>query len=114
MKKLSEFVLIFLENPFIKRSVKFTDETLEKLGKLSALKIPESEKEQLKLFLTKVLSYFEAIQSIDTKNTPALLSPLSPPPREREDQAIDFPEKEKLLDQATGKQGALIKTPSSL
>jgi len=94
--------------------VKLTDETLEKLGQLSALKIKESEKEELKLFLTKVLSYFESIQSIDTKEAPALLSPLSPPLREREDEPVDFPEKQKLLDQAAKKQGALVKTPSSL
>ena len=94
--------------------MKLTDETLEKLGKLSALKIPESEKEELKLFLTKVLSHFETIQKIDTKNTPALLSPLSPPLQKREDQPLDFPEKDKLLDQAPQKQGALVKTPSSL
>ena len=94
--------------------MKLTEETLEKLGKLSALKIKESEKEELKLFLTKVLSYFETIQSIDTKETPALLSPLSPPLKERDDQVVDFPEKKQLLDQAPQKQGALVKTPSSL
>ena len=94
--------------------MKITDETLEKLGKLSALKIEESEKKQLKLFLTKALSYFEKIQNIDTKNKPALLSPLSPPLNLREDQILDFPEKHTLLDQAPKKQGALVKTPSSL
>ena len=93
--------------------MKITDETLKKLGELSALKIKETEKEGLKLFLTKVLSYFETIQSIDTKETPTLLSPFSPPLREREDQVVDFPQKDKLLDQATQKQGALVKTPSS-
>lgn len=94
--------------------MKLTDDTLEKLAQLSALKIKESEKEELRLFLTKVLSYFESIQNIETKEAPALLSPLSPPLIEREDEPEDFPEKERLLEQAAKKQGALVKTPSSL
>jgi len=94
--------------------VKITDDTLEKLAKLSALKIENSEKEPLKHFLTKALSYFETIKKLDTENKPALLNPLSPPLNLRKDEASDFPDKNTLLDQAPKKQGALVKTPSSL
>jgi len=90
------------------------DKDLEKLGKLSALKIEQNEKEQLKLFLTKALSYFETIKQVDTENQPALLNPLSPPLNLRKDEILDFPDKNTLLDQAPKKQGALVKTPSSL
>ena len=88
---------------------------LEKLTQLSALKIdsPE-EKQELKGYLTKTLSYFEQIKNIETKNIPPLVSPLQPPLRLREDQAIDFPDKEKLLEQAPQKQGNLIKTPATV
>ena len=88
---------------------------LEKLAQLSALKINSSkESQELKDYLTKTLSYFEQIKNIDTKNTLPLTSPFQPPLRLRPDQAIDFPDKKKLLDQAPQKQGNLIKAPATV
>ena len=88
---------------------------LEKLALLSALKIDTSEENQeLKDYLTKTLSYFEQIKNIDTKKIQPLISPLNPPLRLRADQAENFPDKEKLLEQAPQKQGNLIKAPATV
>ncbi|MCZ0932623.1 MAG: Asp-tRNA(Asn)/Glu-tRNA(Gln) amidotransferase subunit GatC [Oligoflexia bacterium] len=88
---------------------------LEKLSQLSALKINSpQEKQELKDYLTKTLSYFEQIKNIETKNIPPLISPFQPPLRLRADQVINFSDKEKLLEQAPQKQGNLIKTPASV
>ena len=90
-------------------------ELLEKLARLSALKIEsEIERKELKEYLTKTLSYFEQIKIIDTKKTPSLSNPLTAPLRLRKDQAKDFPNKEKMLEQAPQKQGNLIKVPATL
>ena len=102
------------EKSIYKEIMNLTDKSLEKLEKLSALKIKESEKENQKGFLNKVLTYFEAIKAVDTSNVPALLSPLSPSLKLREDQVVEVPNKEKLLDHASQKQGALVKVPYSL
>ena len=88
---------------------------LEKISRLSALKIDSSEESQeLKDYLTKTLSYFEQIREIDTKKTPALINPLQAPLRLRKDQVITFTKKEKLLEQAPQKQGHLVKVPATL
>ena len=112
--KLRRNVLDIKEKSIYKEIMNLTDENLEKLEKLSALKIKESEKENQKGFLNKVLTYFETIKTVDTSNVPALLSPLSPPLMLREDQVVEVPNKEKLLDHASQKQGALVKVPYSL
>ena len=92
--------------------MEINDQVLKKISELSALKIKQEEKEKLKLFLTKTLSYFEKIKSVETKGLPVLVSPLHPPLSLRSDEVLDFPDKERLLDQAPKKQGALVKTPS--
>ena len=90
-------------------------ELLEKLSRLSALKIEsEAESKELKEYLTKTLSYFEKIKHIDTKKTAPLSNPLKTPLRFRKDQAKDFPNKEKMLEQAPQKKGNLIKVPATL
>ena len=95
--------------------MEINQELLEKLSRLSALKIESSaESQELKDYLKKTLSYFEKIKQIDTKNIPALSSPLSDPLRLRKDQVEDFPNKEKMLEQAPQKQGNLIKVPATL
>ena len=95
--------------------MKIHQELLEKLSRLSALKIENpQEKQELIDFLTKALSYFEQIKNIETKNIPPLINPLQTPLRFRSDQALRFPDVDKLLAQAPQKQGNLVKAPSSL
>ena len=90
-------------------------EVLEKLAQLAALKINSSqEAQELKDYLTKTLSYFEQIRSLDTKNIPPLISPFRSSLRLREDQIMDFPHKEKLLKSAPQKQGNLVKVPATV
>ncbi|MBC6414809.1 MAG: aspartyl/glutamyl-tRNA amidotransferase subunit C [Bdellovibrionales bacterium] len=94
--------------------MEITDKVLKEISELAALKIKEEEKVELKFFLKEVLSYFEKIKSIESKKLPALVSPLKPPLCLRSDKVLDFPDKDKLLEQASKKQGALIKTPPSI
>ena len=94
--------------------MKINEELLEKLSRLSALKIESSkEKQELKEYLTKTLSHFEQIKYINTQKIIPLNNPLSTSLRFRSDQAEDFPKKENLLEQAPQKQGNLIKVPET-
>ena len=95
--------------------MKINNELLEKLSRLSALKINSlQEKRELNDYLTKTLSYFEQIKNIDTVKTTPLINPLQASLRFRSDQATAFPDKEKLLEQSPQKQGNLIKVPATL
>ena len=94
--------------------MEINNKLLEKLAQLSALHLSEEEKRDMRQYLQETLSHFEKIRKIDTKNIPALVSPLKPPLLFRKDQVQNFPEKEKLLSQAHTKQGALVKTPPAV
>ena len=91
--------------------MEINDRLLEKLAQLSALKIDPQEKSELKLYLTKTLSYFEKIRSVDTTNVQPLFSPLNPSLVLRKDKPENLANSQKLLDQAPKKQGALVRAP---
>ncbi len=94
--------------------MEINDKLLEKLSQLSALYLDAKEKAEMKGYLKETLSHFEKIRQIDTKNTPALVSPFNPPLATREDKVIEFPNKEELLNQAPEKEGSLVKAPQTL
>ena len=94
--------------------MEINNKLLEKLSKLSALSLKAEEKDQMKVYLKETLSHFEKIKTIDTKEVEPLISPLEPPLRMRKDEVKDFPDKEKLLDQAPQKQGLLVKVPPTV
>jgi aspartyl-tRNA(Asn)/glutamyl-tRNA(Gln) amidotransferase subunit C len=51
---------------------KITASDLEKLAELAHLSLSESEKQTLVEQISEILTYFERIQSIDTKDTPPM------------------------------------------
>lgn len=87
---------------------------LKKLEALSALSLSDKEKKEMEQYLKKTLSHFEKIKAIDTKDTPALVSPFEPPLVTRKDEPKDFEDKEELLKEAPQKQGALVKVPPTV
>ena len=97
-----------------KALMEINDKLLEKLFQLSALQIQDKEKTAIKKYLKETLSYFKKIEKIDTKNIKPLISPFKPPLTMREDQVLDFGEREKILNQAPQREGSLLKTPSVL
>ena len=91
--------------------MKINDKLLEKLSQLSSLCLSTEEKAQIKEYLKETLSHFEKIKKIDTQNIEPLVSPLKPLLTIREDKVKDFSGKEKILEQAPQRQGALVKVP---
>lgn len=94
--------------------MEINDKLLEKLSQLSALYLKDQEKSEMKNYLKKTLSYFEKIKDIDTKGIDPLVSPFAPPLTVRKDQNKEFPEKDKILQQAPQKQGRLVKVPPTV
>ena len=87
---------------------------LEKLSRLSAIRIAPEEEKEMQAFLTQVLSHFKKIKEINTEGVPPLFSPLKSALFLRADKVESFKDKDKLLEQSPKKQGALIKAPSAL
>ena len=94
--------------------MEINDQLIAKLAQLSALSLPSEEKDQMKGYLKETLSHFKKIKDIDTKGVKPLISPLEPPLNMRKDEVKDFPDKERLLDQAPQKQGLLVKAPPTV
>lgn len=91
--------------------MEINDKLLKKLSQLSALRLDEREKAEIKKYLQKTLSYFEKIKKIKTEGAPPLTSPFQPSLNLRADKPEPFPETERLLRSAPEKQGALVKVP---
>ena len=86
---------------------------LKKLFELSGLQMPETEAQQTAVaaFLKEVLSHFQKIAEIDTKGVAPLVSPLEQSLQLREDEIVNFPEKEAALNQAPETEGKFVKVP---
>ena len=86
---------------------------LQKLFELAGLQMPEKKEEAVAVasYLNEVLSHFQKIADIDTKGVASLTNPLEQSLRFREDEALDFSEKEAAFRQAPEKEGQLIKVP---
>ena len=93
--------------------MEINDKLLKKLFHLSALHFSPAQAEPVQAYLKETLSHFEKIKKVNTEGISPLFSPLNPPLRLREDQVCHFKDKEKLLDQAPQKKGALVKAPLS-
>ena len=87
---------------------------LNRLAELSALQLTDEEKQNLKLHLTEILSHFEKINSVDTKEALSLSNPLNEVMRLREDKKEVFSKKEKILDEVKDKQGRLVRVPPTV
>lgn len=89
-------------------------ELLKKLFQLSGLKTPEKEAELTAVAtdLQEILSHFQKIKEVDTKGVKPLVNPLEQKEKNlymREDRPVAV--KEDFLNQASNKEGNLIKTP---
>lgn len=78
-------------------SVTIDNTVLEKLEKLSMLKIKDDKKEELASQLTEILAYVENLGELDTKNLDATFSTLAGGTPMREDIANTNPEVSKSI-----------------
>ena len=99
------------QREYKKTCMKINEELLDRLCRRAGLILSQEERRIIHGDLKKALSHFETISRIDTKGIPPLVSPFAPPLKMREDQPADFPEKERLLEQAPERQGRLVKAP---
>ena len=90
------------------------DQLLQKLEQLSALRLKEEEKEEIKQHLKETLSHFEKIKAIDTTNVQPLFSPFPFPLKMREDSLKSFPDTEAILKQVPEREGSLVKAPPAV
>ena len=87
---------------------------LNKLCELAHLKISEQEEKALQKNLSEILSHFNQINQISTKDVEPLISPLSEKMRIRQDNKKDFENKKDLLNQTQNKDGDFFKVPPVL
>lgn len=78
-------------------SVTIDNTVLEKLEKLSMLKIEENKKEELARQLTEILAYVENLKELDTEHLDATFSTLSGGTPMREDVPSTNPEISKSI-----------------
>lgn len=65
-----------------------TDDMLNKLERLSALKIPESKKEEFKAELGKIVGFVEILDELDLAGLEAEVSTIKQSARIREDEPV--------------------------
>ena len=91
--------------------MKIDNSVLKKLCQLAHLKISPEEESVLQTQLTEILSHFENIAQIDTKDVPPLTSPLNQKLSLREDTPQEFKERETFLQESAHQENQLFKVP---
>lgn len=78
----------FSQNSKKGKSMVITDDMLNKLERLSALKIPESKKEEFKAELGKIVGFVEILDELDLAGLEAEVSTIKQSARLREDEPV--------------------------
>ena len=91
--------------------MKIDDQLLDKLSRLSRLKIPDQEKKSMKDSLSEILTWMEKLQEIDTSGISPLSGMSSEVNRTRKDEVIPAINRDKLLQNAPESDDRFIKVP---
>ncbi len=91
--------------------MKIDKDILTKISHLALLELSDEEKEKFQKDLSKVISYFEKIKTLNTNGIEPLNNPLEDYLETREDKIEEFSDKEKMLDQAPSLERNLFKVP---
>lgn len=91
--------------------MKINDELLEYLSKLSRLDIEESEKAKLKEDLSKILTWMEKLQEVNTDGVDPLVTMSREENQLRKDQVGEHLNREKVLQNAPLHDDKFIKVP---
>jgi aspartyl-tRNA(Asn)/glutamyl-tRNA(Gln) amidotransferase subunit C len=88
-----------------------TKEKLNRLAKLARLAVTESEGQDLRGQLTKVIDFFDQIQALDTDGVEPLITPAEIEDRFRDDAPESSSTAEEMVANAPSRQGSLFKVP---
>lgn len=91
-----------------------SDETIEYIGILSKLELDESEKEQAKEDIRKMLDYINSLNELDTDGIEAMSHIFSITNVFREDVVSNQDEPEKILLNAPAKKEGCFKVPKTV
>lgn len=84
---------------------------VEKIGRLSRLKLTSDEVDFYAKHLTMILSHFEELSSIPTENIEPLVTPTSPTAHIEVDEVKRITTTEEILKNAPERSGNLFKVP---
>ena len=84
---------------------------LEKLEKLSALKIPDDKREEFKEQLSKIVDFVEVLNELNLDNLEATISPVSGGVLLRDDEPVKSDVIDIILENAPQKQGRSFEVP---
>ena len=88
------------------------DKMLEKLEKLSALKIPDDKREEFKEQLSKIVDFVEVLNELNLDNLEATISPVSGGTLLRDDEPVKSDVIDIILENAPQKQGRSFEVPT--
>lgn len=84
---------------------------VEKIGRLSRLKLTSDEVDFYTNHLSMILKHFEELANIPTENVEPLVSPIPPAPHIAKDEVKRIISTEEVLKNAPEKSGNLFKVP---
>lgn len=84
---------------------------VEKIGRLSRLKLTSDEVDFYTKHLTMILAHFEELNTISTENIEPLVTPTSPIAHIEEDEVKRITTTEEILKNAPERSGNLFKVP---
>ncbi|MDY3133606.1 MAG: Asp-tRNA(Asn)/Glu-tRNA(Gln) amidotransferase subunit GatC [Campylobacter lanienae] len=87
------------------------DKMLEKLEKLSALKIPDDKREEFKEQLSKIVDFVEVLNELNLDNLEATISPVGGGTLLRDDEPLKSDVIDIILENAPQKQGRSFEVP---
>ncbi|MCI5539426.1 Asp-tRNA(Asn)/Glu-tRNA(Gln) amidotransferase subunit GatC [Campylobacter lanienae] len=87
------------------------DKMLEKLEKLSALKIPDDKREEFKDQLSKIVDFVKVLNELNLDNLEATISPVSGGTLLRDDEPVKSDVIDIILENAPQKQGRSFEVP---
>ena len=84
---------------------------VEKIGRLSRLKLTTEEVDFYTKHLSMILTHFEELSSIPTENVEPVVTPIPPTPHMAKDEVKRIITTEEILKNAPEKSGNLFKVP---
>lgn len=87
------------------------DKLLDKLSALARIRLPDSERASMKTHLSKVLTWMEKLNELDTSEVPPLINMSDEKNASRTDTPGPHLDKSSVLDNAPDKERGYIRVP---
>lgn len=85
--------------------------TVQHIANLAKLELSDEEASAFSDQLTDILGHFKKLEEVDTSSEECLYTPNPIAQRLREDEVVEFNERQKIIDNAPESSGQLIKVP---